>query len=151
MKDRGKVSDLETHLGYWLRFVSNQVSHSFAQKVKEKGVTVAEWVFLRQLYEGEERPGRLAEALGMTKGAISKLADRLQQKKLIVRKEESDGRAHTLRLSPSGRRLVPVLAALADENDAAFFGHLKSRDRKLIQDVMKDIVTRQGLKSVPVE
>ena len=44
-----------------------------------------------------------------------------------------------------------MLAALADENDAAFFGHLKSRDRKLIQDVMKDIVTRQGLKSVPVE
>ena len=26
------VSELEAHLGYWLRFVSNHVSHSFQKK-----------------------------------------------------------------------------------------------------------------------
>ena len=29
----GTASPLEAHLGYWLRFVSNQVSHSFDRKL----------------------------------------------------------------------------------------------------------------------
>ena len=33
------VSLLEAHLGYWLRFVSNQVSHSFSLKLGERGVS----------------------------------------------------------------------------------------------------------------
>ena len=45
------VSHLEAHLGYWLRFVSNHVSHAFSRKLFARDVTVAEWVVLRELYE----------------------------------------------------------------------------------------------------
>ena len=38
------VSALDAHLGYWLRAVSNHVSHAFKTKVERHGVTVAEWV-----------------------------------------------------------------------------------------------------------
>ena len=55
------ISGLETHLGYWLRFVSNQVSHAFALKVSELGVTVAEWVILRELHDDDQAaPSALA-------------------------------------------------------------------------------------------
>ena len=47
------VSDLETHLGYWLRMVSNQVSLAFAKRLEAKDVTVAEWVVMRELYDVE--------------------------------------------------------------------------------------------------
>ena len=73
-KTHTAVSALESHLGYWLRYVSNQVSHAFAPKVQARGVTVAEWVVLRERYDKEVRPSALAERLGMTRGAISKLA-----------------------------------------------------------------------------
>ncbi|MEG2964613.1 MAG: MarR family transcriptional regulator, partial [Janthinobacterium sp.] len=43
------VSELEAHLGYWLRFVSNHVSHSFQKKAEANGVTVSEWVVLREM------------------------------------------------------------------------------------------------------
>ncbi len=43
------VSTLEAHLGYWLRYVSNHVSHAFALKVAAHGVSVAEWVVMREL------------------------------------------------------------------------------------------------------
>lgn len=57
-------SALEAHLGYWLRMVSNAVSHSFARKLEREGVTVAEWVFLRALYDaGQIAPSQLAEAM----------------------------------------------------------------------------------------
>ncbi|MEI9903207.1 MAG: hypothetical protein WDN06_03970 [Asticcacaulis sp.] len=49
-------SHLEAHLGYWMRFVSNHVSQAFARKVEAHGVTVAEWVVLRELFEGAMPP-----------------------------------------------------------------------------------------------
>ncbi|WP_413990073.1 MarR family winged helix-turn-helix transcriptional regulator [Labrys okinawensis] len=146
------VSDLETHLGYWLRYVSNQVSHAFALKVQARGVTVAEWVVMRQLYEAPARPSDLAEQLGMTRGAISKLADRLVAKRLITRSAAGgDGRAQMLALESEGRAQVPVLAALADRNDEEFFGDLDATTRQTIESAMREIVRRRGLKAVPLE
>ncbi|HUC16682.1 MAG TPA: MarR family transcriptional regulator [Acetobacteraceae bacterium] len=146
------ISTLETHLGYWLRFVSNRVSHAFSLKAQERGVTVAEWVVLRELYEKEAMPSALAERLGMTRGAISKLADRLAAKGLVTREaRESDRRSQTLALTTQGCALVPTLAALADENDAAFFGHLDRPTRETIEAAMREIVRREGLRSVPVD
>lgn len=152
-KQSAAVSPLEAHLGYWLRFVSNQVSHAFGAKLAARGVSVAEWVVLRELYGGEGCvPSALAERMGMTRGAISKIADRLSDKGLAVRRTgEADGRFQTLALTAAGRSLVPKLAALADANDAEFFGHLDARTRKLIAAAMQDIVRRRDLKTVPVD
>ena len=52
-------------------------------------VTVAEWVVLRELYNSGSAPSALADRLGMTRGAISKLADRLIAKEMIVRRAKS--------------------------------------------------------------
>ncbi len=147
------VSPLEAHLGYWLRFVSNQVSHSFALKVADHDVSVAEWVVLRELYECEAMaPSVLAERIGMTRGAISKLADRLSAKSLATRTaSDEDRRYQALALTAKGRALVPKLAALADRNDAEFFGHLTAAEQETIKAAMRVIVDRHGLKSVPVE
>lgn len=147
------ISPLDAHLGYWLRFVSNQVSNAFARRVAARGVTVAEWVVLRQLYDEDAvAPSVLADRLGMTRGAISKLADRLAAKSLAARRIDGrDRRYQTLEITAEGRRLVPELAALADENDAEFFGHLNEAERTTIGDAMKDIVRRQGLRAVPVD
>lgn len=144
-------SHLTSHLGYWLRHVSNHVSQAFARKVEQEGVTVAEWVVMRELYgQGEVAPSRLAERLGLTRGAISKLADRLLAKGLIIRRDhEADARAHLLALSDAGSALIPKLSALADQNDAEFFDHLTQAERETVERVMKDIVERRGLKIVP--
>lgn len=147
------VSPLEAHLGYWLRFVSNQVSHAFARKLADREVTVAEWVMLRELYDLDAAvPSRLAARLGLTRGAVSKLVDRLQAKDLLARTEDEDDRRYqSLALTAAGRALVPELSALADRNDAEFFGHLPAGERALVERVMKDIVRRLDLKSVPVD
>ena len=147
------VSPIEAHLGYWLRYVSNHVSHAFSLKLEERGVTVAEWVVMRELYDGDgTAPSEIAARLGMTRGAISKLADRLAAKSLAVRTSDKDDRRYqTLALTPAGRALVPKLSALADSNDAEFFGHLSKADRAKLEMTMKDIVRRRNLKSVPVE
>jgi DNA-binding MarR family transcriptional regulator len=147
------VSDLTAHLGYWLRYVSNHVSQNFARKVEAHGVTVAEWVLMRQLLDEEAlAPSRLAERMGMTRGAITKLADRLIAKSLLTRNPDAgDGRAQILTLTVKGRRLVPKLAALADANDAEFFDHLAPKDRAALLRILRETVEQRGLKSVPVD
>ncbi len=146
------VSALESHLGYWLRFVSNQVSQAFSDKLKAQDVSVAEWVVLRELYDRDRTPSALAESIGMTRGAITKIADRLVAKSLAARSaSEADGRSQVLALSRQGRVLVPKLAAIADRNDAEFFGHLTSRERAVVEAAMKSIVHRLGLTTLPVD
>lgn len=148
-----RTSQLEDHLGYWLRFVSNHVSHAFRQRVEREGVTVAEWVVLRELFSPPEAaPSQVAERLGMTRGAISKLAERLLQKGLLSRTtEERDRRQQRLSLTAEGRRKVPILARLADENDREFFGHLPRLARRRVVDLLQEIVRRHGWKDAPID
>ncbi len=146
-------SDLTAHLGFWLRTVSNHVSYAFAGKLVAKGVTVAEWVMMRALYGKDPMaPSRLAEEMGMTRGAITKLADRLIGKSLIVRKaSREDRRAQTLALTPRGTDLVPELAALADRNDAEFFDHLSAAERETLERLLKRMVEHCRMTAVPIE
>jgi len=147
-----QISPLDAHLGYWLRFVSNQVSQAFGQKVEAAGATVAEWVILRELFDSAQAPSVLAGRIGMTRGGVSKLADRLEARGLIARDASgSDGRYQELSLTAKGRALVPRLATLADENDAEFFGHLTEAERERIERAMRSIVKQMNLKSVPVK
>src|SRR5277367_5902504 len=125
------VSDLKKHLGFWLRFVSNHVSHAFARKLLDSGVTVAEWVVMREMFDDEQTsPGLLAERIGMTRGGVSKLVDRLVSKELITRRERSDDRRfQSIALTAAGRRLIPQLASLADQNDEEFFRPISAGER----------------------
>lgn len=147
------ISPLDAHLGYWLRFVSNQVSHAFGQKLAARDVTVAEWVVLRTLYELEgAAPSLLAERLGMTRGAISKLAERLLAKGLLSRGAcEGDRRFQNLALTAAGRELTPELAALADRNDEEFFAHLDPASREQLETLLREMVRRQGARAVPID
>lgn len=147
------VPELADHLGYWLRLVSNNVSTAFARRLEAEDVTVAEWVVLRALFDVDElAPSKLATIMGMTRGAISKLSDRLLAKRLIERSDNlNDGRAHTLRLSGNGRRLVPKLARLADANDEAYFGKLHPQERAALRQILEKIASHHGLSDTPVD
>ena len=151
MSANGAVSRLTDHLGYWMRMVSNHVSFAFARRLEGKDVTVAEWVMMRELRDaGPLAPNRLAGRMGMTRGAISKLADRLVAKALVTRDDDPpDGRAHVLALSDAGSLLVPDLARLADENDEAAFACLTAEERAQLDRILRKIAGAHGLKSSP--
>jgi DNA-binding MarR family transcriptional regulator len=146
-------SDLRSHIGFWLRYVSNHVSHAFAQKLLDSGVTVAEWVILREMFDREgTAPSGLAEITGLTRGAISKLADRLIAKQLLARTHARDDRRYqTLALTTAGRILVPTLANLADENDEQFFAALSPKQRKRLLNTLKKLVQANHLSTLPTE
>lgn len=145
-RPRVRVSPLGAHLGYWLRCVSNHVSQALSRKLEGLGITAAEWVVLRELYEGDRRPVVLAANLGLSRSAISRLADRLEAKQMITQQASGgDLRGQMLALTGLGRSLVPTLAEIADEIDAEVFGDLDRRNREVIVSALREIIRRRGL------
>ena len=147
------VPELTAHLGYWLRHVSNHVSHAFARKLAATDVTVAEWALMRVLYGKEPiPPSKLADQMGLTRGAVTKLAGRLIAKDLLTREASlDDRRAQTLGLTVRGAKFVPELAALADQNEAECFAHLTDHDRRCLERILKQTVVRLGITSMPID
>jgi DNA-binding MarR family transcriptional regulator len=119
----------------------------------DSGVTVAEWVVLREMYGKEEMsPSALADVTGMTRGAASKLIDRLVGKKLVSRQDRTDDRRYQdIELTAAGQRVVPALAAIADENDKEFFAALSVREHAALVVTLKKLVQAHGLHRIPTE
>ncbi|MCH8180348.1 MAG: winged helix-turn-helix transcriptional regulator [Proteobacteria bacterium] len=150
-KKQSTPSPLEAHLGFWLRFISNHVSLRFQHLLEAEGVTVTEWVALRTLWSQEETThAALIQTLGMTKGAASKVVSRLEEKGLAERQlADGSAREQSLGLTTKGKALVPLLSALADANDAHFFGHLPAAERQALMQTMQALVQHHQLKVVP--
>ena len=93
----------------------------------------------------------LIAALGMTKGAVSKVLSRLEAKTLAARAYADDSATtQVLALTPAGRALVPRLATLTDENDAHFFGHLNDTRRDALRALLQDLARHHGFDDTPV-
>lgn len=146
-------SALEVHLGYWLRRVSNHVSSAFAKALQERQVSVAEWVVLSHVDERQEiRPAELAETIGLTRGAVSKVLDKLGDKKWLKRKTlEADNRGQLLVLTPQGRRILPELKAIADRNDRRFFDCLNASEKAIFGQLLRKLTVSNKISDVPVE
>jgi DNA-binding MarR family transcriptional regulator len=70
---------------------------------------------------------------------------------IVKRGDREDRRYQSLTLTKDGRALVPMLAALADRNDAEFFDHLSRGEREKLVETLKAIVNRKSLKAVPTD
>jgi DNA-binding MarR family transcriptional regulator len=147
------VPELESHLGYWLRRVSNAVSGEFSRALQGKQTSVAEWVILRELYKREQAaPGELAAAVGLTRGAVSKIVDKLEAKGWVQAEGSAgDSRFRVLSLTRVGLRNLPVLARIADQNDDLFFDCLSAREKDMFRDLLVRIAEDNGIHDVPTD
>src|SRR5271170_7963405 len=148
-----QLAQLESHLGYWLRRVSNAVSGTFARALQEKQTSVAEWVLLRELHErGQTAPGELADGLGLTRGAVSKIVDKLDAKGWIqTEAKEGDSRFRLLSITRAGRRSIPVLAEIADQNDAGYFDCLTAGEKNTLRELLIKLADHNHIHDDPTE
>jgi len=148
------ASSLKSHIGYRLRVVSNAVSHSFAKALSSSDVTVAEWVVLREMYSENKitSSSNIADITGLTRGAVSKLIDRLFNKGLLSRVESpTDRRYQDIKLTSKGLRLVPRLAMIADDNDNKFFSILTEIEKLTLMKTLIKISEYHKLNTNPIE
>lgn len=144
---------LDAHLGYWLRRVSNHVSGDFKRALQTRHTSVAEWVVLCHVHEQPGvTPGELAEALALTRGAVSKVIDKLEAKQWIAGATKADdNRVRLFSLTRNGAHVLPELRQIADRNDEAFFGVLRDAERATLQRLLIKLSQRHAIAAVPIE
>jgi DNA-binding MarR family transcriptional regulator len=136
-----------------MRHVSNHVSGAFARSLQARRVSVAEWVALCVIQEQKDlSPGELAEAIGMTRGAVSKVLDKLEGKRWIKRATKpDDNRVQLLSLTRLGSRILPELADLADGNDEHFFSCLSAAEQANLRQLLRKLAEFHQLDDMPVD
>jgi DNA-binding MarR family transcriptional regulator len=147
------VSALGSHIGYLMRQISNRISGDFAVKMQHSGVTIAEWVVMRIMFDYPTMTHtQIVESSGLTKGAITKTLVKLLEKKLILKTESiKDGRSQILSLSPRARKLVPILASLADHNDEGYFSVLNTKEQAILRKILEKIILAKGIIGIPID
>jgi DNA-binding MarR family transcriptional regulator len=132
-------SNLEDHLGYWLRRLSNGVSQAFAERLARHEISVPQWVVLRLVFDHAGISLKdLAIKVGVDLGALSRMVERLVSHGLLTRNPKPGNRREVeIELTRTGRALVPNLAREADENDEAFFRPLSATQRDSLLKTIK--------------
>ena len=141
-------------LGGWMRIVSNAVSQRFARNLEASDMTVAEWVVLRMVYEcgPTVAPSDIARSTGLTRGAVSKLVDRIIEKGLAVRTEsKQDRRYQEVKLTRKGKGAVPDLMRLARQTDDDFFSCLNASERTTLVRLLTKVAADHQLTDLPTD
>ncbi|MEU5540669.1 MarR family transcriptional regulator [Streptomyces sp. NPDC020362] len=135
------TSGLHDHLGYWLRRLSDEVHSRFEAELGRHDVTVSQWGVMISVFHGHDTTKAAAAHMDIDPGAVSRLVDRLAAKGLMGREPDpASRRTVRLVLTPEGRDLVPVLAEIADRNDAHYFGALDPGQRRQLEEWIRRLV-----------
>jgi MarR family transcriptional regulator, organic hydroperoxide resistance regulator len=146
MQNKDKISDLYKHLGYWHNRFGQQVHLGFERRLKAHDVTVSQWCIMVTLYhEYGDTVRELAKTLSLDAGAVTRLADRLEDKKILIRlPEERDARSVKFKLTQKGELLVLKLAEEADKNDEQFYGCLNDQELLAYQQLLTKLLDAGG-------
>ena len=130
--------NVERSLGFLLADISRLARKEFDRRVRDLGLTRAQWLFLYYL---SRQPGctqsELAELLQMEKISVSRQAERLEKAGWIQRADHADdGRAYHLELTPRAERIIVRLDERADRlRDDYLQGISPTRRSSLLADL----------------
>jgi DNA-binding MarR family transcriptional regulator len=130
---------LEHSFGFILSDISRLARNEFDRRVRELGVTRAQWLVLLHV---ARRPGctqsELADAMQMQKITVSRHAERLVRAGWIARCDHvDDARAYHLHLSRKAQPIIARLATVAEDMRTEYMRGLSDTRRvALITDLL---------------
>jgi len=130
---------LDDYLPYRLSVSSSAVSRLIARAYEDRfGLTIPQWRLAAVLAEdGALATGALVARTGMDKTMVSRAAQGLQKRHLIVREANGAGRrSHTLALTEEGRRVHAEIAPLALAYEAALISGLAPHEVVLLKRLL---------------
>jgi DNA-binding MarR family transcriptional regulator len=86
-------------------------------------------------------PAELSRALLISSGGLTRVVERLEARKLVVRTpNESDGRAVVVRLTDQGRSLQEAAMRAHLINEEALLGPIGETDRHALADILRTLL-----------
>lgn len=149
----GQTLDLERYVPAFVTFIANKLSRSATVLYQRRfGVNVTEWRIMSLLAIEPGIPAsRICSVIGFDKGPVSRTLAQLEKRGLIaIRTDPSDGRSHSISLTPRGRHVHDQVIVAALERERRLLACLRKDEREVLIDLLRrvhsnlDAVTDQG-------
>ena len=115
------------------------------------GITLTQLSVLRELRSGPRTLGMLGESIGLSAASVSRLVDRLERRRLVKRRRESeDRRCVHVHLAPAGERLLGEVRVLRGSHIHRAFDAMTQKERhqltlglRRLQELARGISTQE--------
>jgi MarR family transcriptional regulator, organic hydroperoxide resistance regulator len=136
--DFGMLNDL---IGFNLRMAQNTMHRHYAKTAARLGVGQRQFAVLELI---DSNPGvsqvDIAAALGLDRPAMMVVVDRLESRKLAIRKRsETDRRRQELHLTPKGIKFLEKVRALVREHEEMFSSLFTERETARLNAFLRRI------------
>jgi DNA-binding MarR family transcriptional regulator len=132
------IPDDEHYIGYSLTDVARLLRTVFERRVREFGLTRAQWTVIARIYR---RPGlsqsEVADLLEIEKASAGRLIDRMEAKGWLQRRDDAnDRRVNRLHLTPAAERLHAAIWPVAEATVDAALCDLSPAERRQLDAFM---------------
>jgi DNA-binding MarR family transcriptional regulator len=144
----GLVSnDVAPRLGYLLKHAQQRFSELTATRFGPLGISGREAAVLRAVGggDGPSSQGEVARRLGVDRTTMVALIDDLQDKGLVLRRQDRDDRRkNAVELTDAGRRVLREADQAADEVERTFLAPLTAGEAEQFRRALQALVVDPG-------
>lgn len=134
--------DLENYLPYLVRRIIPCMDEAFSRNLEAVELTIETWRVLITLYDrGPLSLSAIAESTSINLSTLSRIADRMQRRKLIRRVMQNEGsrRWAEIELLPLGIRKCEVLIPEATQFQAEVIAKFSDNELKQIRQTLRKL------------
>ncbi len=124
------ITSIHQSVGYWASLLSRSMETEFSRRLAPHGLTRMSYATLGAIvFDKKTTPSAISDFLGLDRGAVTRLLDKLEAQSLIVRdRSKNDRRSVSLEVTPTGENLVRSMLAESRAVNAQFTEILKPED-----------------------
>lgn len=137
---------LQERLGFRLSRLSKMMQTRLEAQLRDHHLTRLEWCVLSGVaLEGHDSPSDLANHVGITRPAVSRLLKTLAQRDLIERRlTDRDGRSRKLSVTAKGEQLISICLPLVEQNQEHFAAKLSCAQKTALNEALDLIMSGEA-------
>ncbi len=143
------MHDIHDSLGYLLNTAARLIKWECNNKLKEYDITTAQWAVMKDIYTQKQNKEKaecfmqlsIAQRLYSDRTTISQIIDKLEERKLLIRKKNpTDRRSHIVCITESGEALINRIETVAEKAISAATKDLPKDEYDLMVNGLKMII-----------
>lgn len=133
-------------LGFLVYRLHLALREAFEERLAADGISCGDWGVLAHVREGVNTPAKLADCLGVNRGAVTHTLHRLEAAGLATRSPNTaDRRSSLVTLTAAGEQVTARAAAASEEINAAYTAGLTESERGQLMELLgKTVRTLPG-------
>jgi len=139
------MSSVPKDVDFWsqLEIELRAVQQIYSRIVEAYDLTVIEWQILRELMKQDCLPAsKLAKRVGRVATSFTPTIDKLQIKRLVERRSDSnDRRVVCIQLTSQGREMAPTLQSINHTIEKYMQARIRGTEAQLLQSILQRMQT----------